>query len=605
MATTALPIRANFDDAILTAPTTVLVTLAAPTAVSLPDKEACDAVFVFSGAGNTTKTTSPIASCSRASDGLSVTITLTSADAYVPGDALDIKKNQAAATVGSASDTPSTLTTLVPLPVPTTISPRPFGAAATLVAPTSVAFSLPAVSSLPAATAAADCNAAVRYTDVAGVDAVNPFTSCALTPDTKGVALNTASPIYKAGDVMNIKWTNTVLRWGPQASGAAYYPADADVPVFATVATATLVDPSTVVVNLPAPSAVPDNFTVPDCLRAIEFKTAAGVTKNGTVASCMLMPDRLGLQVKLLSAGNFSAGDTVNIKPQQAELRVSALATGPSYVPKLAAQVVNPALFANANLTSATAITVRLPFASTLATGADCKAVLALLGAGGVAKNVSSCSLGADGVTLAVTIPAASFVGGDVLNIVPGQRALTLADGTTAYVPSKAGVLVTPNIVSATLTNATIVTVALPTASVLTSTAAADCNAAVVIARNGSAVASPLSACAVSADGLSLTLTAAATYKPMSGDTVDVAVSQTVLRAGSATGPAYVPRPSPALITVPSPPPSPPPSPAPSPPPSPPLSTANYSARGLATGPLSCNVLIGDLTVTTTSGNFT
>lgn len=594
------PIYANFDDAILTAPTTVLVTMAAVTTVSFTSKADCDAVFVFSGAGNTTKTTSPIASCALAPDGLSVTITLSSADAYVPGDAINVVKDQTSAKVGGVGGT-----NLVPYPTATTISPRPFGAKATLVAPTSVAFSLPAVSSLPAATAAADCNAAVRYTDVAGVDAVNPFTSCALTPDTKGVVLNTASPIYKAGDVMNIKSGNAAVRWGPQASGAAYYPAAADVPVFATVATATLVDPSTVVLNLPTVSAIPDNFTVPDCLRAIEFKTAAGVTKNGTVASCMLMPDRLGLQVKLLSAGNFSAGDTVNIKPEQAELRSSALATGPSYVPKLAAQVVNPALFANANLTSATAITVRLPFASALATGADCKAVLALLGAGGVAKNVSSCSLGADGVTLAVTIPAASFVGGDVLNIVPGQRALTLADGTTAYVPSKAGVLVTPNIVSATLTNATIVTVALPTASVLTSTAAADCNAAVVIARNGSAVASPLSACAVSADGLSLTLTAAATYKPMAGDTVDVAVSQTVLRAGSATGPAYVPRPSPALITVPSPPPSPPPSPAPSPPPSPPLSTANYSARGLATGPLSCNVLIGDLTVTTTAGNFT
>ncbi|KAG2428514.1 hypothetical protein HXX76_011631 [Chlamydomonas incerta] len=594
------PIYANFDDAILSAPTTVLVTMAAVTTVSFTSKADCDAVFVFTGAGNTTKTTSPISSCALASDGMSVTITLTSADAYAPGDAVNVVKDQTAAKVGGSSGT-----NLVPYPTATTISPRAFGAKATLVAPTSVAFSLPAVSSLPATAAAADCNSAMRYTDVSGVDAVNPFTSCALTPDTKGIALNTASPIYKAGDVMNVKWTNAALRWGPQASGAAYYPADADVPVFATIATAVLVDPSTVILNLPAVSAIPDNFTVPDCLRAIEFKTAAGVVKNGTVASCVLLPDRLGLQVKLLSAGNFSAGDTVNIKPQQAELRSSALATGPSYVPKLAAQVVNPALFANANLTSATAITVRLPFASALAAGTDCKTVLALLSAAGVAKNVSSCSLGTDGVTLAVTIPASSFVGGDVLNIVPGQRALTLADGTTAYVPSKAGVLVTPNIVSAALTNATIITVALPTASVLISTAAADCSAAVVIASNGSAVASPLSACAVSADGLTLTLTAATTYKPMAGDTVDVAVNQTVLRAGSATGPAYVPRPAPALITVPSPPPSPPPSPAPSPPPSPPLSTANYSARGLATGPLSCNVLIGANTITTTSGNFT
>ncbi|KAG2428526.1 hypothetical protein HXX76_011643 [Chlamydomonas incerta] len=576
VATTALPIRANFDYAVLTAPTTVFVAMVAPTTVSLVTKADCDALFVFTSAGNSTKTTSPIASCSLASDSLSVTITLTSADAYAPGDALDIKKNQNAATVG-----------------------------ATLVAPTAVAFSLPAVSSLPATPAAADCNNAVRYTDVSGMDAVNPFTSCAITPDTKGIAVSTSSPIYKAGDVMNIKPSNSVLRWGPQATGAAYYPAAADVPVFATVATATLVDPSTVVLGLPTVSAIPANFTVPDCLRAIEFKTAAGVSKNGTVASCILTPDRLGLQVKLLSAGNFSAGDTVNVKPEQSELRSAALATGPSYVPKLAAQVVNPALFANANLTSATSITVRLPFASALAAGADCKTVLALLSAGGAAKNVSSCALGADGVTLAVTIPASSFVGGDALNIVPGQTALTLADGTTAYVPSKAGVLVTPNIVSAALTNATVISVALPAASVLTSTAAADCSAAVVIASNGSAVASPLSACAVSADGLTLTLTAAATYKPMAGDTVDVAVSQTVLRAGSATGPAYVPRPAPALITVPSPPPSPPPSPAPSPPPSPPVSTANYSARGLATGPLSCNVQIGANTITTTSGNFT
>ncbi|KAG2428525.1 hypothetical protein HXX76_011642 [Chlamydomonas incerta] len=605
VATTALPIRANFDYAVLTAPTTVFVAMVAPTTVSLVTKADCDALFVFTSAGNSTKTTSPIASCSLASDSLSVTITLTSADAYAPGDALDIKKNQNAATVGSATDTPSTQTPLVPLPVPTTIMPLAFGARATLVAPTAVAFSLPAVSSLPATPAAADCNNAVRYTDVSGMDAVNPFTSCAITPDTKGIAVSTSSPIYKAGDVMNIKPSNSVLRWGPQATGAAYYPAAADVPVFATVATATLVDPSTVVLGLPTVSAIPANFTVPDCLRAIEFKTAAGVSKNGTVASCILTPDRLGLQVKLLSAGNFSAGDTVNVKPEQSELRSAALATGPSYVPKLAAQVVNPALFANANLTSATSITVRLPFASALAAGADCKTVLALLSAGGAAKNVSSCALGADGVTLAVTIPASSFVGGDALNIVPGQTALTLADGTTAYVPSKAGVLVTPNIVSAALTNATVISVALPAASVLTSTAAADCSAAVVIASNGSAVASPLSACAVSADGLTLTLTAAATYKPMAGDTVDVAVSQTVLRAGSATGPAYVPRPVPALITVPSPPPSPPPSPAPSPPPSPPVSTANYSARGLATGPLSCNVQIGANTITTTSGNFT
>ncbi|KAG2428522.1 hypothetical protein HXX76_011639 [Chlamydomonas incerta] len=550
VATTALPIRANFDYAVLTAPTTVFVAMVAPTTVSLVTKADCDALFVFTSAGNSTKTTSPIASCSLASDSLSVTITLTSADAYAPGDALDIKKNQNAATVGSATDTPSTQTPLVPLPVPTTIMPLAFGARATLVAPTAVAFSLPAVSSLPATPAAADCNNAVRYTDVSGMDAVNPFTSCAITPDTKGIAVSTSSPIYKAGDVMNIKPSNSVLRWGPQATGAAYYPAAADVPVFATVATATLVDPSTVVLGLPTVSAIPANFTVPDCLRAIEFKTAAGVAKNGTVASCILTPDRLGLQVKLLSAGNFSAGDTVNVKPEQSELRSAALATGPSYVPKLAAQVVNPALFANANLTSATSITVRLPFASALAAGADCKTVLALLSAGGAAKNVSSCALGADGVTLAVTIPASSFVGGDALNIVPGQTALTLADGTTAYVPSKAGVLVTPNIVSAALTNATVISVALPAASVLTSTAAADCSAAVVIASNGSAVASPLSACAVSADGLTLTLTAAATYKPMAGDTVDVAVSQTVLRAGSATGPAYVPRPAPALITI-------------------------------------------------------
>ncbi|KAG2450933.1 hypothetical protein HYH02_004206 [Chlamydomonas schloesseri] len=602
-ATTAVQVNANIDDAILTGPTTVLVPMAAVTTVSLASKADCDAVFVLYSAGGANRTSpSPISSCSLSTDGLAITLTL-SADSYQPGDSINIRKDQTAAKVGVVGG--SSGTNLVPYPSAITISPRAFGAAATLVAPTSVALSLPAVSSLPATTAASDCNNAVRYTDVSGTDAVNPFTSCAITSDTKAIALNTASPIYKAGDLMNIKSTNNALRWGPQASGAAYYPAASDVPVFATVATATLVDPSTVVLSLPAVSAVPDNFTVPDCLRAIEFKTSAGVAKNGTVASCSLLPDRLGLQVKLLAAANFSAGDTVNIKPQQAELRVSALATGPSYVPKLAAQVVNPALFANANLTSATAITVRLPFASALAAGSDCKTVLALLGAGGVAKNVSSCTLGADGVTLAVTIPAASFVGGDVLNIVPGQKALTLADGTTAYVPSMAGVLVTPNIVSAALTNATIISVTLPTASVLTGTAAADCNAAVVITSNGSAVASPLSACAVSTDGLTLTLTAAATYKPSTGDMVDVAVNQTVLRAGSATGPAYVPRPSPALITVPSPPPSPPPSPAPSPPPSPPLSTANYSARGLATGPLSCNVLIGADTVTTTSGNFT
>ncbi|KAG2428517.1 hypothetical protein HXX76_011634 [Chlamydomonas incerta] len=601
--TTPNNVLATIDSAYMVSPTTILVTMpAAVTFIGGVSKATCDAVFNFTAAVGGANVTSPIMDCT-AFDSSTISVTLNSSALYTPGMGINILKDQAVAKVGG-----STGTNLVVFPLDTPISPTLFGSNATLVAPTTVAVPLPGASSL-SSTTAASCAASLRITSVLGEDAASPFSGCSVGADGKVLSLALSAPSYAPGQSFNVKSTNSILRLGAAATGALYQPFTSqvpDLPILTSIFTAVLVDPSTVIVNLPAPAAVPANFTLDECLKSLAFLTSAGVAKNGSVVtSCTLRTDRLALTLSLAAPLSLAGGDRVNVKPGQAALRVAALDAGPSYVPKALAQIVTPAFFGSANLTAATSVVVKMPFASALASGADCKTVVALLSTAGAVKNVSSCSLGADGVSLTVTLAAASYTAGDVVNAVPGQTALTLADGVTPYVPSEKGILISPNLVSAALTNATVISVALPTASVLTSTAAADCSAAVVIVSNGSAVASPLSACAVSADGLTLTLTAAATYKPIAGNTVDVAVNQTVLRAGSATGPAYVPRSAAVLITVPSPPPSPPPSPAPSPPPSPPLSTANYSARGLATGPLSCNVLIGANTITTTSGNFT
>ncbi|KAG2450937.1 hypothetical protein HYH02_004210 [Chlamydomonas schloesseri] len=601
-AVAATNVYATIDSAYLVGPAVVIVTMpAAVTFTGGVSKAACDAAFIFTSAVGGANMTSPIMECTLV-DTTTVNVTLNSSALYTPGMAINIKKDQTNAKVGGAGGT-----NLVPYPADTLVEPTIFGSSATLVAPTTIAVPLPGASSLSSSTAA-DCSAAVRITSVLGEDAASPFASCALSASASVLSLSLASPSYAPGQSLNVKSSNSILRLGP-SSGPLYVPNTVftpDVPILASIATAVLVSPNTVVVNLPAPAVVPTNFTLDECLKTLDLTTAAGVAKNGSLlASCTLSSNRLALTLNLASPLSVAGGDRVNVKPQQAALRVAALDSGPSYVPKALAQVVTPAFFGAANLTAATSVVVKLPFASALASGADCKSVVSLISTAGAVKNVSSCSLAADAMSLTVTLAASTYAAGDIVNAVPGQAALTLADGTTPYVPSEKGMLISPNLVSAALTNATIISVTLPTASVLTGTAAADCNAAVVITRNGSAVASPLSACAVSTDGLTLTLTAAATYKPSTGDMVDVAVNQTVLRAGSATGPAFVPRATAVLVTVPSPPPSPPPSPAPSPPPSPPVSTANYSARGLATGPLSCNVLIGADTVTTTSGNFT
>ncbi|KAG2450934.1 hypothetical protein HYH02_004207 [Chlamydomonas schloesseri] len=559
----------------------------------------CDSVFQFFDASGTAKTVSPISSCSIPSGMPTyVQIKLNSSTSYVTGDKINVKSS--GVLLG-----PSATVAFQPRAAALTIAPALFGASAMLTSPNAVTLRLPATSGLAEGATAAQCNAAVVFTSVAGVTRTSPIASCALASDSTTVSIAMVpSYQYGNGETLNAGASNAVLTYG-SATGPAYIPNPTAVPVFSTLSEAVLESYTALRVRLPTASSVPANFSATDCANALVLTSASGTVKNVTFASCALSANRDSLLVTLPSNSTYAAGDKLDVKAGQGELRVQDLGVGSSYVAR--AVTVTPTFFAApAVLTAATTVVATLPYASAVGSG-SCSAALTLISAAGAPKNnsVASCSLGADKVTLTVTLAASVYAAGDVLNVIPGQTVLTLDGSSVAYTPSLTAPVITPTFVSAALTNATIISVTLPTAAVLTGTAAADCNAAVVITSNGSAVASPLSACAVSTDGLTLTLTAAATYKPMAGDTINVAASQTVLRAGSATGPAYVPRATAVLVTVPSPPPSPPPSPAPSPPPSPPLSTANYSARGLATGPLSCNVLIGTDTVTTTSGNFT
>lgn len=264
---------------------------------------------------------------------------------------------------------------------------------------------------------------------------------------------------------------------------------------------------------------------------------------------------------------------------------------------------MQPAFFAtDATLATPTSVTVKLPLPSALASPSACSSAFVLIGAGNSPRNgaVTACALADDKVTLTLTLAAdGSYQAGDLLNVAPGQSALTLDDGATAYVPTTtAAPLIHPVIQAAILTGAGPIEVTLPTASVLAGTNSDACSATISVATAaGAAVSAPFASCTTAADGRSITLTPAPGYTPTLGDTLDVFASQTNLRAGSATGPAYVPAAARVVLTTPSPP---PPSPSPPPPPAPTVS--DLPARGLSSGYLDCSASVGS-SVSNTASN--
>ncbi len=187
------------------------------------------------------------------------------------------------------------------------------------------------------------------------------------------------------------------------------------------------------------------------------------------------------------------------------------------------------------------------------------------------------------------------------------QSGLTLADGTTLYVPSAAGIPIVPAPMSATRISADTISVTLPTTTVVVASTSDACSATVSIASaSGAEYNAPVATCAVDASGTTLALTLAANYAPATGDTLNIKDGQTNLRAGSASGPAYIPAAERLAVAFPSPP---PPSPSPPPPPAP--TVTDLPARGLSSGYLECSAAVSSSVsntasnVATDKGSFT
>ncbi len=391
----------NINTAVLVDASTIQISF--PGSISISglsssnSKPTCDAAFVFgNGEGNRT---SPIQSCTTTSN--AVVITIDPENPYQAGDWVNIRPDQNILSVSSA--------VAVNMPHNTIINPRPYGASATLTSPTSIAVPLPATSSVTDSSAAA-CNSALAIASVgAGTPtSAGPIASCSIAND-RILNVNLATASYLAGDTINVASpTQSVLLYGVPPSAAPYFPAAEPIPILTTIDRATLINPTTVVLSLPAASAVPANLTVDDCMRAIAVSSTSGEAKNGSVASCTLSPDRMSLTVALKDAASYAPSDKVNVRQGQAELRVAAMDVGTGYVPKALDQVINPALFAAkpAVLSAPTTITATLPFSSALKAGA-CPVVLSP-----GAKAAASCALAADGVTLTLTLGEARYTAG-------------------------------------------------------------------------------------------------------------------------------------------------------------------------------------------------
>lgn len=179
------------------------------------------------------------------------------------------------------------------------LTPALFGASAVLKTPSTMTLRLPATSSLPASPTAAQCNAALQLFSPAGASRSSPIATCALGPDASSVDLVlAASYVYGNGETINAGPANAVLRYA-SADGPAYAPADDNLPILTTLASATLESLTSMTVRLPTPSVLPANLS--DCATVLVFGA------NKTLTSCALTPDGTAISATI-PATTYAAG---------------------------------------------------------------------------------------------------------------------------------------------------------------------------------------------------------------------------------------------------------------------------------------------------------
>ncbi len=409
-ATATVEVRGNLGWAVLPEPGRIVISLPAAVSGSVSTKSACDSALEFGSAANRT---SPVLSCSLTTDGGDqfLVVEVDPANPFAPGDWVNVREGQNLLRV---LDGGSPASALVRSPVHTVLRPQPWGASATLVNPTTIAVPLPGPSTLVDG-GAASCNEAIAITAVSGASGSSPIASCSLAAGASAelpvLTLSLAAASYAAGDSLNIGSPQQDTLWlGVPPAAAPYWPADEGIPVLTTLSRAVLTDPTTVVVHLPTPSAMPDGLSVDDCVRALAVTSAAGELKNGTLASCSHSADRMALTLTLKDGASCAPSDRLNVRPGQAELRAAAKNVGTGY--QALAQPINPVLFSEepAVLSAPSTVSLTLPFPSALAAGSACPLALQTrrpgIGSGSSQHYVLRC-VGATGVSADAPHPAA------------------------------------------------------------------------------------------------------------------------------------------------------------------------------------------------------
>ncbi|KAG2450935.1 hypothetical protein HYH02_004208 [Chlamydomonas schloesseri] len=306
----------------------------------------------------------------------------------------------------------------------------------------------------------------------------------------------------------------------------------------AQLQSANVVNSSAIVVTLSASSVIAG-----DCSSSFNYTTSDGTLKPTSGASFVncTATDATTLTLFYASGVSFASGDKINLRVNQTAVRNGTNTT--ALLPMAAAVAVQPVLL-SAKLTTASTLVVDLPLSSTFspANVSVCNSALVLQTPGAAtakADSFTACTASSS-TQLTLTLAAGKYQPGDGVQVVFNQSVLVV--GTTGYAPSKSPVVASPVILTASLTSSTGVALSLPTAGWLPAGANASvCNSVFVI-RNGTVVtANALSACVIAPDGLAALLTLANSTYYGAGVTVNLNTNQTSFRAGTATGPLFLP----------------------------------------------------------------
>ena len=412
---------------------------------------------------------------------------------------------------------------------------------AVLTSATQVTVQLPLASALPATISASECGDAFDLLDASGTTSrVSPWTGCSIGSNNT-LVLNMTAGIYVVGDQVTPKSGQTKLTFAnTTAYGVLLTPIN---PILTAATTAMLTASSTIVVALPYAANLPastNNGTV--CNAAFDLVSAAGASRTAPFSACSISGGTT-LTLTIASTASYTAGDRINVKSGNSAFLGSLSASGPAFVHAGTAIVITPtvvstALISNTNVfVSLSAPTSASAFNQSICNGA--------FDVSGLATPFTNCTLSADGTGISFLLASAGSVTSGVTTInVKSSQLFLLAAGSgssdsPAFVPRGSALTISEaKLAGAYLTAANTIIVKLSVAAAAVDGFSSSCNNVFTLFNSsGTARASPFSACTLSTDGLTVTLT---TSSWVSTDKLNIRSDQTLLKVlGAANGPSY------------------------------------------------------------------